>query len=593
MKRRNVWRWCVAPVICGFTALYPSELLAQAPTITKPPQSLNVAPGMKAVFSVQASGSALRYQWQFNGADILKATNASFTLTNVAPADAGDYQVIVTNVSDSATSAPASLLLGNLLAWGATNIGPNTPAQLLLPLALTNAVAIAAGDNHGLGLRPDGTVLGWGLSSSVTNVPVGLSNVIAVSARRNNSGALRADGTAVVWGSNALQTNVPSSLTNAISLSVGGDFCAALRSDGTVRAWGNNLYSEVSAAPNLPDIVAIACGGSHGLALLKSGQVKAWGRNTEQQCVVPSGLSNVVAIAAGDVHSLALRDDGTVVAWGSNSSGQTNVPTGLTNVVAIAAGSSHSLALTGDGRIVGWGLKNDGQTAVPLAATNVISIAGGSVFSLALEGTGAPTPVGRTLDRDVAQGGAFNLMAMTVGAAPLTFQWQFNGLDIIGATNAALSLSDVQPVNAGFYSVVVSNNFGSITNQVASVRVRQRLSIAVWGLNDSGQANVPAGLTDVKAVSAGGGHLLALLEDGGVVAWGDNRYGQTNVPPSATNIIAVAAGTLHSVALRNDGTVVVWGGSSSSVRNPIFPPTASKPLRPATNTPWPSYPMER
>src|SRR5437773_1969178 len=512
MKRRNVWRWCVAPVICGFTALYPSELLAQAPTITKPPQSLNVAPGMKAVFSVQASGSALRYQWQFNGADILKATNASFTLTNVAPTDAGDYQVIVTNVSDSVTSAPASLLLGNILAWGATNIGPTTPSQLLLPLALTNAVAIAAGDNHGLGLRPDGAVACWGLSSSVTNVPAGLSNVIAVSARRNNAGVLRADGTAVVWGNNTFQqTNVPPSLTNAISLSVGGDFCAALRSDGTVRAWGNNAYFEVSAASTLSSVIAIACGGSHGLALLKSGQVKAWGRNTEKQCAVPSGLSNVVAIAAGDLHSLALRDDGTVVAWGSNSSGQTNVPAGWTNAVAIAAGSSHSLALTGDGRIVGWGLKNDGQTAVPLAATNVISIAGGSVFSLALEGTGAPTPVGRSLDRDVVQGGAFNLMAMTVGAAPLTFQWQFNGVDIAGATNAALSLSDVQPDNAGSYSVVVSNDYGSITNQVASVTVRQRLSLAVWGVNGSGQANVPAGLTDVKAFSAGGGHLLALL----------------------------------------------------------------------------------
>src|SRR5205823_8554987 len=118
------------------------------------------------------------------------------------------------------------------------------------------------------------------------------------------------------------------------------------------------------------------------------------------------------AIAAGDLHGLALRDDGTVVAWGRNSSGQTNVPAGLTNVVAIAAGSSHSLALTGDGRIVGRGLRNEGQTAFPSAATNVISISGGSVFSLALEGTDAPTPVARTLDRDVVQGGAFNLMAM-------------------------------------------------------------------------------------------------------------------------------------------------------------------------------------
>ena len=76
---------------------------------------------MKAVFSVQASGSALRYQWQFNSNNIVRATNSIFTVTNVALADAGDYQVVITNISGSVTSAPASLLLGPILAWGATN----------------------------------------------------------------------------------------------------------------------------------------------------------------------------------------------------------------------------------------------------------------------------------------------------------------------------------------------------------------------------------------------------------------------------------------------------------------------------------------
>jgi alpha-tubulin suppressor-like RCC1 family protein len=564
--------WC-ATVPCG-------GLLAQAPVITRQPQSLNVAPGMKAIFSVQASGSTLRYQWQFDGSDVSNATNQTYTITNVTPADAGSYQVIVTNLSGNVPSAPASLLLGPILAWGSTNTGPGTPPQLLLPLALTNAVAIAAGDNHGLGLSPDGTVSSWGLNTSgATNVPAGLTNVVAVSARRNSSGALRADGTVVVWGNNLFQqTNVPPSLTNAIALGVGGDFCAALRSDGTVLAWGNNGNSQVSAATNLSGVVAISLGGSHGLALLDNSRVAAWGRNAEKQCNVPAGLSGVVAVAAGDVCSLALRYDGTVVAWGGNTFGQTNVPPGLTNVVAIAAGTSHCLALTGDGGIVGWGLSNSGQLAVPPAATNVISLAGGSIFSLALEGNGAPLSTARTVQQGILQGDTLNLTAMTVGAPPLNYQWRFNGVDIIGATNATLSLSDVQPDNAGAYSVVVTNDLGSITNQVASVTVRELQTIAAWGLNGDGQVNVPAGISDVKAVSAGGGHVLALQGDGNVVAWGSNSYGQTNVPPAATNVISIAAGGLHSVALRNDGTVVVWGGSSFSVSHPAFPPTGVKAI---------------
>jgi len=464
-----------------FVSTSVHRLVAQTPTIANQPQSLNVAPGMKAIFSVQASGSALRYQWQFNSNNIVRGTNFTLAITNVAPADAGDYQVVITNISGSVTSAPASLLLGPILAWGATNIGPNTPAQLLLPLGLTNAIAVAAGDNHGLGLRPDGIIATWGIgNSALANVPAGLSNVIAVSARRNNSGALREDGAVVVWGNNSYQqTNVPPTLNNAASVSVGGDFCAALRNDGTVLAWGNNLNSQVSGASNLSDVVTIACGGSHGLALLGSGQVAAWGRNTEKQCVVPIGVANVASIAAGDQHSLALRDDGTVVAWGNNASGQTNVPAGLTNVVAIAAGVSHSLALTGDGRIVGWGLNSNGQGTAPIGATNVFSLAGGSIFSLALEGNGGPTPTAHLVKHSILQGDTLNLAAMAVGAPPLNYQWRFNGLDIAGATNGAFSLADVQPDNTGSYSVVVSNGFGSTTNPVASVTVRQRLSVAV------------------------------------------------------------------------------------------------------------------
>jgi alpha-tubulin suppressor-like RCC1 family protein len=44
--------------------------------------------------------------------------------------------------------------------------------------------------------------------------------------------------------------------------------------------------------------------------------------------------------------------------------------------------------------------------------------------------------------------------------------------------------------------------------------------VVAWGYNGQGQTNVPSGLTDVKAISAGGYHSLALKDDGTVVAWG-------------------------------------------------------------------------
>jgi hypothetical protein len=72
---------------------------------------------------------------------------------------------------------------------------------------------------------------------------------------------------------------------------------------------------------------------------------------------------------------------------------------------------------------------------------------------------------------------------------------------------------------------------------------------------------VPAGLSNVVAIAAGGYHSLALKSDGTVVAWGDNSQNQCSVSPGATNAVAIAAGTAHSLALKADGSLASWGAN--------------------------------
>ncbi|MDW8309308.1 MAG: immunoglobulin domain-containing protein, partial [Verrucomicrobiales bacterium] len=80
------------------------------PTILTQPQSRTNLAGTTATFSVTASGSPpLAYQWRFNGANIPGATTNVYSRTNVQPADAGDYTVVITNAHGSVTSAVARL----------------------------------------------------------------------------------------------------------------------------------------------------------------------------------------------------------------------------------------------------------------------------------------------------------------------------------------------------------------------------------------------------------------------------------------------------------------------------------------------------
>jgi len=87
-------------------------------------------------------------------------------------------------------------------------------------------------------------------------------------------------------------------------------------------------------------------------------------------------------------------------------------------------------------------------------------------------------------------------------------------------------------------------------------------TVVAWGNNNSGQCDVPAGLSNVVAVSAGANHSLALRSDGTVVAWGDNSKGQCNVPSGLSGVVAIAAGKEHSLALKSDGAVVAWGDNT-------------------------------
>ncbi|HQL80272.1 MAG TPA: immunoglobulin domain-containing protein, partial [Verrucomicrobiota bacterium] len=92
----------------------PALLVVQnPPVITAQPVGQAVGAGATVTFSVEATGTALSYQWMLNGEPISGATVSSYTRGNVQTADAGAYTVMVANLAGSATSDPAVLTVNN------------------------------------------------------------------------------------------------------------------------------------------------------------------------------------------------------------------------------------------------------------------------------------------------------------------------------------------------------------------------------------------------------------------------------------------------------------------------------------------------
>jgi peptidoglycan/xylan/chitin deacetylase (PgdA/CDA1 family) len=174
---------------------------------------------------------------------------------------------------------------------------------------------------------------------------------MAISAGGYHSLGLKADGTIVGWGDNVSNQASPPSGNNYVKIAAGGFHSLALRSDGSIVGWGANYYGQATP-PAGNNFIDISAGEWHSLALRSDGSIVGWGANNCGQATPPAG-NKFIAIAAGSgapivdggEHSLGLKQDGSIVAWGKNNHGQCNIPSLNTGFIAISAGNWHSLAL--------------------------------------------------------------------------------------------------------------------------------------------------------------------------------------------------------------------------------------------------------
>lgn len=364
---------------------------------------------------------------------------------------------------------------------------------------------LAAGEGHSLALRADGAVFAFGLAfsgqlgnndSSHTNQdgPVQvkdalgtgfLAGVIGIAAGGNHSMALKGDGTVWTWGLNdngELGNNDPTHthsdrplevlaggtsdqpLTNVVAIAAGRYHSLALKADGTLWSWGNNSNGQLGNedAPNgkdapvqvhqvgggsgfLTGVIAIGAGNYYSMALLSDHTVVTFGQNdagqlgnndsTHTDSAFPvhvlaltgtGNLGSVAQIAPNRHQALALLADTSLVGWGSNQTGEIGngqhvinhydrpvVAAGaITGFRSVAVGGHHVLAIKSDGSAWSWGKDSNGQlgnnattendspaivlgrSSDPAGLKDVIEVAAGDNHSLALSTDGTISSFG-------------------------------------------------------------------------------------------------------------------------------------------------------------------------------------------------------
>lgn len=306
----------------------------------------------------------------------------------------------------------------------------------------------------------------------------------------------------------------------------------ALGIDGAITTWGD-IGSPIYDIPAGVVASAIATGGYHALALKADGSVVAWGDDTFEQCQVPTGLV-ASKIFAGDRFSGALREDGTVVMWGEYP----EAPPGLvaTDIIASA------------------------DLVVAIGTSDLPPIDGGISLTMAPYTTSFRPPEGeRFVEVSAARYHALGLKedgtVYSTGADVVPDGLIARKVLAFDESSAAIT-PDGHIVTWGEYApavptdVVVADAWCSPCGGIGAILADN--TVVCYGC-----AAPPPGQKAAK-VAVGGHHVLALQEDGTVVAWGKDYWGEMLVPDGLV-AVDIAAGLTYSAALKVDGTVVVWG----------------------------------
>ncbi|MBL9199785.1 MAG: hypothetical protein JNL39_04720 [Opitutaceae bacterium] len=195
-------------------------------------------------------------------------------------------------------------------------------------------------------------------------------------------------------------------------------------------------------------------------------------------------------------------------------------------------------------------VKNDDLSYNIAGDATLNGVAQGYAFQLTA-GDGSPAPTITTQPRAQAVGIGGTAVFSVTATNGATYQWQRDGVNIPGATNATYTLNNAQSTATGNYTVVVGSGGGAVTSSPAPLTVANTVS----RLNN----------LSVRATAGTGANTLIV---GLTTAGGTKDVLLRGVGPTLTQFGVVGALADPQLALFNSSSVETarnddWGGSAA------------------------------
>ena len=183
--------------------------------------------------------------------------------------------------------------------------------------------------------------------------------------------------------------------------------------------------------------------------------------------------------------------------------------------------------------------------------------------------------INQPADQVGVTGDSISFTASAAGAAPLSYQWQFGGTNLVntdrvsGSQSNTITLAPVLLDDGGNYQVIVTNAYGATTSSVARLTVLKAAPVITWA--DPPAITYPAALSSgqLNATSSVPGSFVYAPANSTVLDAGTNTLSVTFTPTDTTNY-NTAVGSVSLVVL--PASLTVTASNATRPYGQINPP---------------------